>query len=419
MQLRPGDKVSAAAYCWGAAYARSMGDRGGRSEEVRVTGTVIKMTDDNKWEVQFDRDEEVVAWKRHELRFVSRPNAEGVRGSRPSAPITAENDQDSSEEEQAPQPEMSDSSDMDEEDSQRIGRPQHAVPDANVGAGEWIKDDDFAADERAKNGYTEHWPASVANFTAGDWRSASLLDWAKHFFPMNFLALMAAEMTKVGQQKAADGNVKYTNWTVTTDDLLQWMGIWMYMLAFPQQASTRRSYFQFPVGGYGPSHQLNAILLQAGKGTRTLSWFEQLNSCFTLPQWRSSSEQQTENGMGVRRSEEKFSKSDLFAPTRRFWDSMRTAFCSSMNASWLLCLDESMIRWTGRGMPGLMVILRKPTPIGLELHTLCCALSGVLTWFEVYEGKEVMAKKPFNDKYPKSIALSLRLLEPYFGTVRA
>ena len=51
--------------------------------------------------------------------------------------------------------------------------------------------------------------------------------------------------------------------------------------------------------------------------------------------------------------------------------------------------------------------------------TLCCALCGVLIWFEVYEGKDAMAKKPFNDKYPKSIALSLRMLEPYFGTVRA
>ena len=51
-----------------------------------------------------------------------------------------------------------------------------------------------------------------------------------------------------------------------------------------------------------------------------------------------------------------------------------------------MLLDESMVRWEGAGMPGLMVVLRKPTPIGLELHTLCCALCGVLIWFEVYEG---------------------------------
>eukprot|EP00965_Chrysotila_dentata_P045789 1521860-Pleurochrysis_carterae.AAC.3 len=70
-------------------------------------------------------------------------------------------------------------------------------------------------------------------------------------------------------------------------------------------------------------------------------------------------------------------------------------------------------------MPGLVVVQRKPTPIGLELHTLCCAMSGILTWFEVYEGNEAMAKKPFDDMYPKSIALTLRMCEPYFSSVHA
>eukprot|EP00965_Chrysotila_dentata_P197824 6178418-Pleurochrysis_carterae.AAC.3 len=61
-----------------------------------------------------------------------------------------------------------------------------------------------------------------------------------------------------------------------------------------------------------------------------------------------------------------------------------------------MVLDESMVRWMGTGMPGLMVILRKPTPVRLELHPLCCALSGILINFEVYEGKEAMALKGFN-----------------------
>eukprot|EP00966_Prymnesium_polylepis_P010351 238907-Prymnesium_polylepis.1 len=70
-----------------------------------------------------------------------------------------------------------------------------------------------------------------------------------------------------------------------------------------------------------------------------------------------------------------------------------------------------MVKWMGHGMPGLMVILRKPTPIGLELHTLCCALTGILVWFEIYEGKAAMTLKEYNDEYPKSIALTLRMLE--------
>ena len=421
VKLQPGDKVSAAAYSWGRPFARSMGDKGGRNAEIRVEGTVIKLTAcGKKWEVQFDEEEPIIGWARSELRFVSRPGVANVQGSRPSAPLDAADDHDSSEDEpEEPADAASDSSDLEEEDVPRAGRPQHAMASEDLGGtGEWIQDNHFASDERAKNGYTEHSPPSVSNFTDGDWRGASLLQWAKHLLPMNYLALMAAEMTAVGRQKASDGQSKYAGWVVSTEDLLQWIGVWIYMLAFPQQASTRRSFFQPPLGGYGPAHNLQAVLLQAGKGSRGLSWFEQMLACFTLPRWNNRSETQMENGIAVVRSEP-FYREDPFAPTRRFWDSLRTAFYSSMNASWLLCLDESMIRWTGRGMPGLMVILRKPTPIGLELHTLCCALCGVLTWFEVYEGKDAMAKKPFNDKYPKSIALSLRMLEPYFGTARA
>ena len=56
------------------------------------------------------------------------------------------------------------------------------------------------------------------------------------------------------------------------------------------------------------------------------------------------------------------------------------------------------------------VVLRKPTPVGLEIHTLCCALCGILIWFEVYEGKNAMATKDYCDRYPKSIALTLRMI---------
>eukprot|EP00965_Chrysotila_dentata_P044419 1476945-Pleurochrysis_carterae.AAC.1 len=64
-----------------------------------------------------------------------------------------------------------------------------------------------------------------------------------------------------------------------------------------------------------------------------------------------------------------------------------------------------------------MVVARKPTPVGLELHTLCCGLCGILLWFEVYGGKEAMARKKYNESYPKSIALTLRISEPFFGSV--
>ena len=424
--LRPGDIVSAAAYSWGLAFAREHGDRGGRNDEVRVEGKVVE-ADGTRWICDFG-DSENIAWKRGELRFVSRPGeAEAARGSKRSRPLARD---DSSDDEPAPQSEpdtgvnsgSSECEETAEDQPVRVGRPQHAMPDLGLGvaSSRWIRDDSYAIDERSKCGFTAKQMPSITNMPGG-FENASLFDCSKHFFPMNYLEEMAAEMTLAGRRKhEQDNQRRFATWSVTTEDVLQWIGVWIYMLAFPQQASSRRSYycFQAPDGGYGPQHNLSAILFQGGRGPRGLSWFESMQSCFQLPRWKNSSQQCTENGGSVERSEP-FKKDDPFEPTRKFWDHLRTAFYFAMVTSWLLCLDESMVRWTGRGMPGLMVILRKPTPIGLELHTLCCALCGVLVWFEIYEGKDAMAKKPFNDRYPKSIALTLRMLQPFFGTVSA
>eukprot|EP00976_Prorocentrum_cordatum_P043027 872158-Prorocentrum_minimum.AAC.1 len=43
-------------------------------------------------------------------------------------------------------------------------------------------------------------------------------------------------------------------------------------------------------------------------------------------------------------------------------------------------------------MPGLMYVVRKPTPLGREMHTTTCAESRVICFAERYEGKHVMAK---------------------------
>jgi len=98
-------------------------------------------------------------------------------------------------------------------------------------------------------------------------------------------------------------------------------------------------------------------------------------------------------------------------------------FINNVSPSWLIIIDESMVKWVGVGMPGVMVVPQKPTPMGLELHTVCCAVSGILINFELYEGKERMGLKqcvgeptefgPIN----KSTALPLRCVQPWFSTV--
>eukprot|EP00965_Chrysotila_dentata_P178677 5900924-Pleurochrysis_carterae.AAC.1 len=69
-----------------------------------------------------------------------------------------------------------------------------------------------------------------------------------------------------------------------------------------------------------------------------------------------------------------------------------------------------------------MVVPRKPTPMGLELHTVCCAVSGILINFELYEGKERMEKKQYVGEptefgpINKSTALTLRCVQPWVAS---
>lgn len=144
--LQPGDVVSAAAYSWGAEFAKQQGDKGGRSEKVRIKGTIIK-ADGNKWVVDFG-DDKNIAWKRSELRFVSRPDADDpTRGSKRSWPAPR---QDSSDEEEVEAEDESsanygnsDSSDLEDAEADgagRFGRPNHAMPAAGLVAdANWIR----------------------------------------------------------------------------------------------------------------------------------------------------------------------------------------------------------------------------------------------------------------------------------------
>eukprot|EP00965_Chrysotila_dentata_P128774 4257110-Pleurochrysis_carterae.AAC.1 len=74
-----------------------------------------------------------------------------------------------------------------------------------------------------------------------------------------------------------------------------------------------------------------------------------MRACFTLP---------------VKTDERAVAASEVgpFKPVRRFWDSLREPFHNAVVCSWSMVLDESMVQWEGRGMPGPMVVARKPTP---------------------------------------------------------
>eukprot|EP00959_Pyramimonas_sp_CCMP1952_P160499 3356790-Pyramimonas_sp.AAC.1 len=77
-----------------------------------------------------------------------------------------------------------------------------------------------------------------------------------------------------------------------------------------------------------------------------------------------------------------------------------------------------MACWKGVGMPGLMYVARKPTPLGREMHTTACADTRIICFAERYEGKEVMAKADLVKDYSKSSAVALRCSKPWWGSGR-
>lgn len=236
----------------------------------------------------------------------------------------------------------------------------------------WKRDDNYPLSQRVKTleGEAVYSPRLMFGY-----EGKGIFEFATEMLPMEFIKELAAEMDAIGKAKHVDGISDYQNWAVTRDDVLQWIGVWLYRLAYPTQGGVE-AYFNPPTGGFGPTHNL-AQWLKIGcpSKDRGIFWFKQMQACFRLP---------TNN-----------TPADPFDKTRRFWDALRDAFKKAVTAGWVICVDESMVKWLGRNMPGFMHVQRKPTPKGLELHTVCCGISGVMVWFEVYEGKEAMTKKEY------------------------
>ena len=269
----------------------------------------------------------------------------------------------------------------------------------------WVANDRYQFSQRGNDTPDRKFSPSI-NFRDGNARK-SMFEYGKHFLPMSYVQELAEKMQARGRAKydhaAGSGDVHYKNWTVTVDDVLQWIGCWLYMLAFHQPGGREQYFSDKPKNGFGPTYDLKAWLKvgcpTADHGVR---WFKNMHTCFELPTYG--------------RPDDEFNK------TRKFWDCLRDAFYAAVTCSWIMCLDESMIKWLGRGMPGFMHVQRKPTPKGLELHTLCCAMCGIMLFFEVYEGKKAMEKKALCDEQKrklgakgpwKSVALTLRMVERF------
>lgn len=77
----------------------------------------------------------------------------------------------------------------------------------------------------------------------------------------------------------------------------------------------------------------------------TYNKFDEITRAFTLPNY--------EDAAG-----------DPHFKVRRFVDSLNKRWEEVFEAGFMATIDEVMIPWTGRGMPGCMKVPRKPHPFG-------------------------------------------------------
>lgn len=276
-RLKVGDRVSTAVSTFGEEYARGRGANPWRSEAVRDEGVIVGRGN-GSWKVRFSDGEYSLV--RRALSLVAHGERHAEVGTTRRAPAVVESDDESENDRVNPQAPTADSSDEDE----GVGAPEHdggSVPSTFESRDEeWRRDDSYGFDERARHNFTDRSGPRIAGLPS--WESASLFSLAEYFLPVTFLRLMAKEMQAVGKKKFYDGDRNYANFDVSYEDVLQWIGVWLYMLAFPQTGD-RRLYFQEPLGGFGPRHRLADWLRLAGNGEKGLQWFEKMDACFQLP----------------------------------------------------------------------------------------------------------------------------------------
>ncbi len=103
-----------------------------------------------------------------------------------------------------------------------------------------------------------------------------------------------------------------------------------------------------------------------------------------------------------------------FHPVNNLIDALNKHTKACFSPSWVSCLDKSMSVWTNMWTcPGWMFIPQHPHPMGIENHSICCGVSGIMFAIKLVQGKDQPSQNP-NEKYSKhgkTIGLLMRLTE--------
>jgi hypothetical protein len=215
------------------------------------------------------------------------------------------------------------------------------------------------------------------------------------FFLACFPILLVEEICDLMSEKGRAKREGY-QFSVTKGEFWQLMGYLEYIMLHPCDQPTEDYWV-------GPDSDRDMFVKHnLGQYGMTIGRFWRLLGAFTLPQYLN------DEGVPV----------DPFAPIRRFADQWNAAMAAAVSPGLILVVDESMGQWLGKGMPGLMYVARKPTPNGREGHTLACADCECILAYEIYEGKELMAKHKYVTELGSGAAIAMRMTFAWHRTKR-
>ena len=79
---------------------------------------------------------------------------------------------------------------------------------------------------------------------------------------------------------------------------------------------------------------------------------------------------------------------DMFFHAWKLVEAWNVNTSTNFNPGWISCLDKSMMIWKNIFGPGWVVLFRNPHPFNNGWHTICCAMSVVVFFVELVEGKD-------------------------------
>ena len=270
-------------------------------------------------------------------------------------------------------------SDGDVEEEERAATQRPMAKDVTWEDRARARTDTVTQDPRVKKGYAQR---ESAHFTLPNYEGKDAISYLLHFVPIEELETIAAKITAAGKEKGYGDS-----FNITLGVFLRWLGLWTSMCV--DKLGSRKAYWK----AEQMADELKGLFCKATYGNfMSRALFDKILSVFVLDMYEVDE-----------------ANPDPFRPIRKFADAVQNKWRRSLTPSWFIVLDESMIPWLGKGMPGWMHVPRKPHPFGQELKNACDGETGIMINFEIYEGKVPMAGKKWVQQYGATTAQTLRL----------